>query len=93
MHGLVSQDALCIRAIPYVVDLNGHDLVCGNAIKYRNVYGLVCSHPVPCIENQLCVLAIGCLYDCPSLFHVGNAAVGHRLYTDDVLACSVAELL
>ena len=92
MHGLVSEDALCIRSLPDIVDLDGDDLVCRDVCKELKVAGLICADPVPCIQDQLCVLAVSCLDNCPALFDIRNSGIRHRLDTDDPLACSLAEL-
>ena len=93
MHGFISQNGCCIGSFINIVNLYGNDFFCGNPLQNREVNGLICSQPMPAVQNQLCIFAAAFLYHCPRLFHIGQAAVRHRLYADGVFACSVAQFL
>ena len=92
MHGLVAQNALCVGVRLNVVELDSDYLLRGDAFKHGQVDGLICADVVPGVKNELCIVAAGGLDDCPGLFHIGQAAVGHGLHADGVLAGAVAEL-
>ena len=90
MHGLISQDGFCIRSVIGIVDLDGDDFL--RHLLCQDVVWLVCSYPVPCIQDHVSVLSAGGFHYIPCFFQIRDSAVGHWLYADDPLAGSVAEL-
>ena len=92
MHALVAEDGLGVGAGQHVVELDGNYPLGRDVGEQLKVKGLVRADPVPGIEDELGVLAAGALDDGPGLLDVRDAAVGHGLDADGVLAGPAAEL-